>query len=502
MEIEENNKTNQPKTVEVSKKAMILGCSIVLMLVLVAVILAYTLPTGSYEKVLDDKGNWEIPENGKYTEDNTLPRIVWWKILLSPLMILDPRQQGSGMIWSILILLFVLGAIFTALDKTNILVYMVEKLRFKYSNKKYILLFLMPLLFMFLGTTSGMFEEIVPLAPVIILLSYAFGWDSLVGLGMSILAACFGCTAGVVNPFNVGVAQSLLGVQIFSGAEVRLITFVLGYIVLMLFLYPYARKIEKNPEKSMVYKEDLSKKSCYNFTNSDFTTDKSKDKALKWVGGWLLAVIGVAIVSIFIQGRFIPALGDFALADYVLYITVAIYLIAGIGACIMCGQKGKELLKNLGSGLLTLAPAVAMILFAGGIRYIIQEGNVMDTILYYIITLCKDKNPAVIILLIYAAIFVFEIFIPSGSAKAFLLMPLIGAVCSQVGIHPQVAIIAFAAADGFSNVMLPTNAALLLALGMSTVSYPKWMKWSLKIQAVMFLVTVGILMMAQYCNMF
>ena len=149
MEIEENNKTNQPKTVEVSKKAMILGCSIVLMLVLVAVILAYTLPTGSYEKVLDDKGNWEIPENGKYTEDNTLPRIVWWKILLSPLMILDPRQQGSGMIWSILILLFVLGAIFTALDKTNILVYMVEKLRFKYSNKKYILLFLMPLLFMF-----------------------------------------------------------------------------------------------------------------------------------------------------------------------------------------------------------------------------------------------------------------------------------------------------------------------------------------------------------------
>ena len=50
--------------------------------------------------------------------------------------------------------------------------------------------------------------------------------------------------------------------------------------------------------------------------------------------------------------------------------------------------------------------------------------------------------------------------------------------------------------------MLPTNAALLLALGMSTVSYPKWMKWSMKIQAVMFLVTVGILMMAQYCNMF
>lgn len=491
-----------PQTVALSQKSIIIGVLIVLVLLIASTIMAYTLPTGRYPTITDDKGNISIDTTKDFEYDSSLPRIAWWKVILSPVMILDPTQQGSAMIWSILILLFVLGAIFTALDKTGILLYMVESLRYKFGNKKYILIFLMPLIFMFLGSSSGMFEEIVPIAPVIILLSYAFGWDALVGLGMSILGACFGGAAGIVNPFNIGVAQSLLGIPVFSGIEVRILTFVLGYIVIVSFLYPYAKKIEKCPSKSIVYQEDLAKKKLYNFENQEFICDKQKDKALKWVGCWLIAVVVIAFISVFIQPRFIPSLGDFSLADYVLYITVAIYLIAGVGACIFCGQKGKELLKNLASGALTLAPAVAMILIAGGIRYIIQEGNVMDTILYNVINLCEGKSPAAIIMLIYMAIFILEIFIPSGSAKAFLLMPLIGTMCARLGVNPQVAVLAFAFADGFSNLLFPTNAALILLLGMTTVSYPKWVRWSLKIQLVMFLVTVGILMMGQYCNIF
>ena len=91
-----------------------------------------------------------------------------------------------------------------------------------------------------------------------------------------------------------------------------------------------------------------------------------------------------------------------------------------------------------------MLPAVAMILIAGGVRYIIETGNVMDTILYKIIGLCDGKSPAVIILIIYATIFIFEIFIPSGSAKAFLLMPMIGNLCTAVGINLQVAVLAMA----------------------------------------------------------
>ena len=181
-----------------------------------------------------------------------------------------------------------------------------------------------------------------------------------------------------------------------------------------------------------------------------------------------------------------------------LYITVARYVVAGRGACVMCGLRGKDLFKKLGKGLVTLLPAVAMILIASGVRYIMEKGYVMDTILYKVTSACAGQSPAVIILLVYLAIFIFEMFIPSGSAKAFLLMPMIGAMCTQLGIDGQVAVLAFAYGDGFANVLLPTNAGLLLILGMTTVNYPKWIRWSGKIQFTLLAATVGILMLAQY----
>lgn len=488
---------NQAKTITISQKSIIIAIAIVLVLVLVAVIFTQVLPRGSYERIVDADGNVSIVPDS-YKEDASLSKIKWWQVIFSPFMILDPAQDGALMVWAILALLIVIGAVFTALDKTGIMSYMVESLRNKFTNKKYILLFILPLVFMSLGSTAGMFEELIPLAPVVVLLSYAFGWDALVGLGMSILAACFGFTAGIVNPFTVGISQSLVGLPMFSGISMRLLTFAVAYIILMAFMFPYARKIEKKPTLSSVYLEDFKRKKDFDFENTEFVYDEGKSKALKWFAAWLIVIVLLAVISIFIQPTYIPALGDFALADYILYITVAIYVIAGIGACVMCNLKGKALLKELGKGALTLLPAVAMILVAGGVRYIIQTGNVMDTILFNIIELCKGQSPAAIILVIYVAVFVFEIFIPSGSAKAFLLMPMIGAICSQVGIDAQVAVLAMSYGDGFSNVLLPTNAGLLLILGMTTVNYPKWLKWSGKIQLALLLATIGILMLAQF----
>lgn len=486
-----------PRTIEISKRAILISVVIVLVLVIAAIILTQVLPRGAYERAIDADGNEYIVDDS-YREDDSLPSLKWWQAVFSPFLVLDPSMDGSLMVWALIALLLVIGAVFTALDNTGVLVYMVESLRNRFKGKKYLLLFLLSFAFMFLGSSAGMFEELIPLIPVVVLLCYAFGWDALTGLGISVLAACFGFAAGVVNPFTVGIAQNLMGIPMFSGIEMRLLTFVVAYAILMAFVYPYARRIEKKPQRSPVYLEDTHKKHGFDFAGAEFRYDEGKAKALKWFAGWMLAVVGIAVLSIFIQPHYIPALGDFSLADYVLYITVAIYVVAGIGACVMCGLKGKDLLSKLGKGLVTLLPAVAMILIASGVRYIMESGNVMDTILYNVITACEGQSPAVIILLVYVVIFIFEMFIPSGSAKAFLLMPMIGAMCSQLGVNGQVAVLAFAFGDGFSNVMLPTNAGLLLILGMTTVNYPKWIRWSGKIQLTLLLATVGILMLAQY----
>ena len=486
-----------PRTIEISKRAVLISVVIVLVLVIAAIVLTQVLPRGEYERVPDESGNMQIVP-GTYAEDDSLPSLKWWQAVFAPFLVLDPTMDGSLMVWALIALLLVIGAVFTALDHTGVLIYMVEALRNKFRTRRYALLFILPLAFMFLGSSAGMFEELIPLVPVVVLLCYAFGWDALVGLAISVLAACFGFTAGVVNPFTVGVSQNLMGIPMFSGIEMRLLTFVVAYGILMAFVYPYARKIEKKPQRSLVYLEDTRKKHGFDFSSAEFVRDEGKSRALKWFACWMLVVVFFAVLSIFIQPHYIPALGDFSLADYVLYITVAIYVVAGIGACVMCGLRGKELFKKLGKGLVTLLPAVAMILIASGVRYIMEKGYVMDTILYKVTSACAGQSPAVIILLVYLAIFIFEMFIPSGSAKAFLLMPMIGAMCTQLGIDGQVAVLAFAYGDGFANVLLPTNAGLLLILGMTTVNYPKWIRWSGKIQFTLLAATVGILMLAQY----
>ncbi|MBQ5824042.1 MAG: YfcC family protein, partial [Clostridia bacterium] len=50
-------------------------------------------------------------------------------------------------------------------------------------------------------------------------------------------------------------------------------------------------------------------------------------------------------------------------------------------------------------------------------------------------------------------------------------------------------VVAFAFGDGFSNVFYPTNAALLIALGLTGVSYGKWIKYSWKFQVLNLIAT-------------
>ena len=96
---------------------------------------------------------------------------------------------------------------------------------------------------------------------------------------------------------------------------------------------------------------------------------------------------------------------------------------------------------------------------------------------------------------IYAIVLGMNFFIGSGSAKAFLLIPLIVPIAQIFGISSQLCILAFAFGDGFSNVFYPTNPVLLISLGLAGVSYGEWFKWSWKFQALNLMLTSGILLM-------
>jgi len=97
---------------------------------------------------------------------------------------------------------------------------------------------------------------------------------------------------------------------------------------------------------------------------------------------------------------------------------------------------------------------------------------------------------------IYLLILFLEFFISSGSAKAFLVIPIIAPLVDLVGLTRQSAVLAFTFGDGFSNVFFPTNAALLIALGLTVVSYAKWFKWTFKLQLAVLGVTLLLLFAA------
>ncbi len=84
---------------------------------------------------------------------------------------------------------------------------------------------LVPELFAALKRKDG---EALPV-PLAVALSYAMGWDALLGLGMSVLAVCCGFSPAVGNPFTVGIAQQLAGLPMFSGMWYRALGFLIFF---------------------------------------------------------------------------------------------------------------------------------------------------------------------------------------------------------------------------------------------------------------------------------
>ena len=153
-------------------------------------------------------------------------------------------------------------------------------------------------------------------------------------------------------------------------------------------------------------------------------------------------------------------------------------------------------------GLMSVLPGVLLILMANSIRYTLMEGNILDTILNGAVNLASGMPRWGIVLFIYGLVLFLNFFIPSGSAKAFLLMPLIVPLADAFGISAQLCVMAFAFGDGFSNVFYPTNPVLLISIGLANVSYGTWAKWSVKFQLLNVVVTSGLLLLGMaigYC---
>lgn len=437
------------------------------MLMVGTYVLTMFIPSGEYARIADESGNLIIDTNAGFSY--TQGGMPFWKWLLSPVLCLT--ASGSGTLIAVIAFLLVIGGVFNSLDRCGLMHYMLHKTAHRFGAVRYRLMALLVLLFMAMGSMIGSFEECVPMVPIVVALAVSLGWDPLVGVGMSLLAAGCGFAAGVCNPFTVGVAQQLAGLPMFSGAWLRLVSFGLIYGLLLTFLRVYAKRIERPLDQVQ--------------SVSDFVHNKKMDKGLVTFA----AILGSGICIILCSG-FIPAL-----QDYTMIIVAVMFLAAGISATLVSGMSGRELGKTFCSGLVSMLPAVLMILMASSIRYTLEEAKVLDTILHGAVDLAQKLPKWAVVEFIYLLVLGMNFFIPSGSAKAFMLIPLIVPMAQVFGISAQLCVLAFAFGDGFSNVFYPTNPALLIGIGLADVSYGDWFKWSSKFQILNLLLTGGLLLL-------
>ena len=457
--------TNEKKQgLNIGVRSFITAIAVIFVLMVLSYVLTLVLPSGSYTRMEDANGKVVI---GDYTtEEREFP---FWKWLLSPILVLN--ATGSGSLIAVIVFLLVIGGVFNSLDRCGLIKYMLDRLAHRFGGVRYRLMAMVVLFFMALGSLVGSFEECVPLVPIVVALAVNLGWDALTGVGMSLLAAGCGFAAGVCNPFTVGVAQQLAELPMFSGAWMRLISFASIYGLLMAFLTLYAKKIEKPIAENTVQEV--------------FVADAKLDRALICFA----SILGVGIATVLCSG-FIPAL-----QDYTMIIVAVMFLVSGIVSTLVSGMSGKSLGKTSLDGVVGILPAVIMILMASSIKFTLEEAGTLDTILHEAVQIAETMPNWLVILFIYLIVLVMNFFIPSGSAKAFMLIPLIVPMADIFGISRQLCVMAFAFGDGFSNVLYPTNPALLISLGLAGVSYGNWFKWSWKFQALNLLLTGSLLLL-------
>ncbi len=435
--------------------------------------LSYFIPQGAFERDADQN---IIP--GTY-QAGEVEGIALWRVITAPVRVF--ASEDGLTILMISIFLLVMSGVFNLLDKTGGIRSFIDFIMHRLRDSGGPVVCIMILLFMLFGSLFGMFEELVTLLPLIIVFMLSMQLDTMVGLGACLMAACFGFSTAITNPFSVGTAAQLAGIPVSSGIWLRVVFFVIVYFVLCVFLLGYLKKIQRNPRLSLTYELDQKKRENQIFHKEE---DPQSQKKIFRVYATFFAVQGVLLVAI----ACIRAISGLAIP-----ILAASFLIAGLIAGQIVCKNFRKVLSCFLQGAVAMLPAVAMIALASSVKLVMVESNIIDTVMNAVLQLLVGKGKFVTVLLIYALILFLQLFIGSASAKIFLVLPIVLPITNALGVSPTLVILTYCMADGFTDVFLPTNPVLLIGLSMANVSYWKWLKWTWKLQVLLFAVSVAVL---------
>lgn len=371
--------------------------------------------------------------------------------------------------------LFIISAAFQVMNDVGGVDALVGAVSSRFRSRKKLLLALVSFLFYCFGSFQGLFEEILTMLPIVAALCVLLGYDSFTGFLCSIIACGFGFAGAITNPFTVLLASQIIGVSPMEHIWMRVLVFLVMFGLFLCYLFFYLRRLERDPECSLTKARD-----ALLTAEREKTDGESEKKRVRRIyAAFLLFALLLIIIS---------SLSE-ALRDFSVPILIACFLIFGIAAGILACGSAKTVLRSFGRGILGALPTLVFIALASSIKFVFVEGGIMPTIVSQINLLAEGRSPFGVAVTVYLIVLLLEFFISSSTAKAILVMGLLSVV--NVGLSKPLLVLLYTFGDGYTNVLFPTSPVLLISLSMIQVDYFTWIKKSIPLFLLNFLLVIG-----------
>ena len=462
--------------------------AIILSILALVTVLTWIVPSGAYDKT--EVNGRQVVVAGTYHPVKANPQGLF-DVLKAPI-------EGFANTAEVIVFLLVIGGVLAVVEKTGAITAGIQEASaFFQRNPKLRFLFI-PLgiiVFSLCGATFGMCEEALIFIPIFIPLALSLGYDSALGTAIPFVGAGVGFAAAFTNPFTVGIAQGIAQVPLYSGLGYRFIIWIICTVVVISWLSVYAARVRKDPTKSLTYEFDLEKRKELKLNKEEHRITRRQK--------WVLTAFGLGILCLII-GVLKPQICGFIFKTWGLdlmtllhleaegwYITEIAALFLGVG--FLCGFLGKMKMQQFSDsffdGVRGMAEIAMLLCFAQAIVIIAKNGGILDTMLEWMSGAIKHLHP---ICASWAAMMlqtIIDFFIPSGSGKAVLTMPILAPLADLIGITRQTMVLAFQLGGSWLNMVIPTDPVTIAAIGFARIAYPKWLKWMLPLLIMMYLLS-------------
>ena len=461
-----------PKKLQMPNALVLLFSIMVIMMVL-----TWLIPAGEFERTLVDDRTVLVPDSFHFIDSS--PQNPFQLILALP--------QAFIEVGSIVFFLFITAGSFKLINETGILEALMGRLVRALKGREEVFIPILVFVTGLGGATLGLSEEIILFIPIGIALARALGYDAMTGIAVLILGAAVGFNAGFMNPFSVGVAQALAELPLFSGVGLRIALFIVLWAVTTIFIMRYAKKVKADPSKSDVVDLEAADKAQADYidlNNQELPAFSSRHKCISIA---LLVGFSIMIYGVFQIGWFIDELG-------------AMFFTMAVVSALIGGLSTGKIADTFVAGAGEMMFSVLAIVFARGILVVMENGMILDTIIYYLVQVVNIFPAILGSVGMYVIQILINFFIPSGSGQAAATMPIMLPIADSLDVTRQTAVLAFQLGSGFMDAIIPTSGVLMAELSLAKIPYNKWFKWFMPLLVIYILIGLAFLIFAHFLS--